>query len=148
MYPLHGQFYHKPRAKSIDDGKNEECADICARGRRRDGQRCPEALLKVQDGAYLPRRLYQSKGGSIGSNLKRLFYCAELLCLRGREKVWDFFLAEQEIKALPLGETKKERTKQLPKFLLPTFLFKEKYGFFSKKSRAAYYVVSGEVRNI
>ena len=103
---------------------------------------------KVQGGAYLPRRLYQSKGGSIGSNLKRLFYCAELLCLRGREKVWDFFLAEQEIKALPLGETKKERTKQLPKFLLPTFLFKEKYGFFSKKSRAAYYVVSGEVRNI
>lgn len=39
-------------------GENHPCRP------RREGQRNPETLLKVQVGALLPRRLYPGKGGN------------------------------------------------------------------------------------
>ena len=51
---------------------------------RKQFGKCPETLLKVQGGAFQPRRLYQSKGGSIGSNLKKFLVVRSFLCLRGR----------------------------------------------------------------
>ena len=63
--------------------------------------------LKVQGGAYLPRRLYQSKGGSAVRILKRFLivrvYC---ICVDGRkQEVFAFIDWAQTKKPVPYVET-------------------------------------------
>ena len=54
------------------------------------GKETPKPPLKVQGGAFLPRRLYQSKGGSIGSNLK-VFLVVRNFCACGDGRKQEVF---------------------------------------------------------